>query len=109
QDELDEKEEAIRELKQKVRQLEDQVVEKPKPAQNGASNIIIPDTCNESEVVLELKQHLDERTRLLRQVSNKLKEINAKMTHQKHTITDLEDQIKAKDEKIKEIKGLLLL
>ncbi|NHJ85756.1 MAG: hypothetical protein FK734_09860 [Asgard group archaeon] len=111
QDELDQKEESIRELKQKIRLLEDQIQAKNDPPQRDlvASNIIIPESCNESEVVQELKHHLDERTKLLRQVGEKLKEVNDKFTQQKHTIADLEDQIKAKDEKIKEIKSLLQL
>ncbi|HUT82401.1 MAG TPA: hypothetical protein VMZ29_14465 [Candidatus Bathyarchaeia archaeon] len=109
QEELDQKEEAIRDLKQKIRELESQIQTKiePKSHETGTSNIIIPESCNESQIIQELKHHLDERTNLLKQVGEKLKEVNDKFTHQKHIIADLEDQIKAKDEKIREIKGLL--
>ncbi|MBN1327970.1 MAG: hypothetical protein JXA54_00730 [Candidatus Heimdallarchaeota archaeon] len=109
QEELDQKEDVIRELKHKMRELESQIQIKinPPPNETGTNTIIIPESCNESQVVQELKHHLDERTKLLRQVGEKLKEVNDKFTQQKHIIADLQDQVKAKDERIKEIKSLL--
>ncbi|NHK30413.1 MAG: hypothetical protein FK730_03620 [Asgard group archaeon] len=111
QEELDEKEETIHELMNKINILEKREQEQPKhESESGQieyNGIIIPDNLSKDETIQQLKHHIEERTRLLRQVSDKLQQQNDIIKNLKDIISIHEEEIKRKDEKIKEIKGLL--
>ncbi|MGC9781684.1 MAG: hypothetical protein HZR80_20760 [Candidatus Heimdallarchaeota archaeon] len=112
QDELDENEETIRELEGKIKQLEGNQVSTnvtSRSDSNQLAPIVISENLNQDEVIKEMKYHIDERTRLLKEVGEKLKELNTTVNQQKSTIANLRKEILTKDEKIKEIKGLLNL
>jgi chromosome segregation ATPase len=108
--ELDEKEETIHELTDKINELEnrltDQSSQKTDSEPEAFNGVILPDNLSRDETIQQLKNHIEERTRLLRQVSEKLQELNAKITEQNSTITELKNELLRKDEKIKEIKSL---
>lgn len=92
QQELEEKEEAIRLLEEKLANLEKGISEHP--------------VINEQKI-LDLQKQVDERTKLLKETSEKLKQLNQLVVSQKQTINELKEEIRKKDEKIIEIKGLL--
>lgn len=108
QEELDEKDELIKEYETRMLQLESQQRLSTNEASPYAS-IIIPENLSQDEMIKEMKYHIDERTRLLKEAGEKLKKLNATINQQKNTIAELHQVIIAKDEKIKEIKGLLNL
>ncbi|NHJ87285.1 MAG: hypothetical protein FK734_17610 [Asgard group archaeon] len=113
QDELDRKDEYIRELEKKVDQLINQSgsiqVEQPVIEESNmqVGDVLVPENLTQIEAINHLKQQLEERTELLRQVGEQLKKLNEKVSFQNETIKTLEEEIKRKDEKIKEIKGFL--
>ncbi|MCK5157575.1 MAG: hypothetical protein KAR08_00335 [Candidatus Heimdallarchaeota archaeon] len=110
QKELDEKADTIKELEAKVQVL------KSRLSSNGIDTVTTPavETQTESVEMLHLNEHIeslkhevDERTRLLKEVSEKLKQQNDKLKEQSDHIANLQNKIEIKDQKIKEIKGLL--
>ncbi|NHJ46684.1 MAG: hypothetical protein FK733_02740 [Asgard group archaeon] len=110
QEELEEKEETIHELSDKIEALERRLTEQSTQRTNtqpeAYNGIDLPDNLSRDETIQQLKQHIEERTRLLRQVSGKLQELNDKISDQNKTIADLHNELLRKDEKIKEIKNL---
>lgn len=110
QKELDEKADTIRELEDQIQVL------KSKLSSSGKDIVATPvaETQSESVELLNLNKHIedlkhevDERTRLLKEVSEKLKQQNDKLKEQSDYIVHLQKEIEKKDQKIKEIKGLL--
>ncbi len=110
QKELDEKADTIKELEDQVQVL------KSRLSSNGIDTVTTPvvETQTESVEMLHLNEHIeslkhevDERTRLLKEVSEKLKQQNDKLKEQSDHIAYLQNKIEIKDQKIKEIKGLL--
>ena len=110
QKELDEKADTIKELEDQVQVL------KSRLSSNGIDTVTTPvvETQTESVEMLHLNEHIeslkhevDERTRLLKEVSEKLKQQNDKLKEQSDHIANLQNKIEIKDQKIKEIKGLL--
>lgn len=111
QNELDEKEETINALANKIKilekQLNEQTDQKPSSDHYEYDGIIISDNLSKDEIIQQLKHHIEERTNLLRQVSEKLQQLNETVREQKEMINKLQEESNHKDEKIKEIKGLL--
>jgi len=110
QKEIDEKTDTIIELENQIQEL------KSKLSSSGTDTVTTPliDTQSDSGELLHLNKHIedlkhevDERTRLLKEVSGKLKEQNDRLKEQSDHIGHLQKEIEKKDQKIKEIKSLL--
>ena len=110
QKELDDKADTIKELEDQIQVL------KSKLSSNGTDIVATPivETQTESVDMVHLNEHIeslkhevDERTRLLKEVSEKLRQQNDKLKAQSDHIAHLQNEIEIKDQKIKEIKGLL--
>ncbi|NHJ32983.1 MAG: hypothetical protein FK732_08975 [Asgard group archaeon] len=109
QKELDDKDDLINELEAKILEYEQKL---------SISGTEIPITTTDtpsdsaeiselSKQIVELEHELNERTKLLKEVGEKLKQQNDKIKEQDDNITLLQEEIRKKDEKIKEIKGFL--
>ncbi|RLI69104.1 MAG: hypothetical protein DRP02_11310 [Candidatus Gerdarchaeota archaeon] len=98
QKEIDEKEEIIQQLKAKIATLEQRVASSP-----------TTEDASQNKEVSNLKQQLEHRTKLLREVSEELQKLNQQVKEQQATIEQLNEKLRIKDEKIREIKGLLKL
>lgn len=117
QDKIMDKQKEIDEKADSIKELEDQIqVLKNKLSSSGTDTVTTPVVETQSETVElvnlnkhieELKHEVDERTRLLKEVSNKLKQQNDKLKEQSDQIAHLQNEIERKNQKIKEIKGLL--
>jgi chromosome segregation ATPase len=111
--ELDEKEETIHELMDKINDLEtrlqDQSQQKSDTKPEAFNGINLPEHLSRDETIQQLKKNIEERSQLFRKVSEKLQELNLRIREQNQIINDLKMEVVRKDEKIKEIKGLLNL
>ena len=109
QQELDDKEDLIKDLESQVAVLEQKLsaggsVEAPASTEPQADSA---DTVNLSNHIAELTKEIEERNRLLREASERLREQNDQLKRQNDQIVALQNEVERKDEKIKEIKGLL--
>lgn len=110
QKELDDKTDTIKDLEEQIQVLKNRL------SSSGTDAVTTPvvETQSESIELLNLNKHIedlknevDERTRLLKEVSEKLKQQNDRLKEQSNQIAHLQEEIERKDQKIKEIKGLL--
>lgn len=97
QEELEEKNELIRELKAKIALLESD-------KQNAGAN---SNTTNAN--IQQLSSVLEEKITRLQELSEKVDHLNTTINKQEKQITKLKKELRVKDEKLKEIKGLLKL
>jgi chromosome segregation ATPase len=109
QNELDDKNDLIKELENQILVLKDKL-----SAGGSFTTTPIAETQDDSAELADLSQHIeklkfevDERTRLLKEVSEKLRLQNDKLKEQSDYIVHLKNELEKKDQKIKEIKGLL--
>ncbi|MBK5114369.1 MAG: hypothetical protein KGD59_00600 [Candidatus Heimdallarchaeota archaeon] len=109
QNEIDDKTDLIKELENQILVLQDKLA----AGGSVATTPIIETHANSAEIadlnqhIEELKSEVDERTRLLKEVSEKLRLQNDKLKEQSDHINHLKSEVERKDQKIKEIKGLL--
>jgi len=109
QKELDDKEDLIRDLENKIADLEQKLSanENVEATTSIDSKDESTEIANLNNYIAELNKEIEERNRLLKEVSEKLREQNDQLKIQSDQITNLLNEVERKDQKIKEIKGLL--
>lgn len=98
QEEIDRQSELIKELDRKIQTLS-----------NSNLSVKTANSAGDNQITLDLQKNLEEKINILQDLSLKVDKMTEIITKQEEIITDLQNQIKIKDEKIKEIKELLKL
>ena len=96
QEEIDEKNELIKDLEERLELLE-------------KNSNISPSNSTSSESLQKISAALEDKITRLQELSEKVDKLTETNLEQEKTINKLQDKLKLKDEKLKEIKGLLKL